>query len=123
MLIEEKSFPEKFPFGIGGFLSTVIDDDNNSMGFADYCISQLMSCDPKFRNDFSYIFFLLLVKELILLKRCKTTYLRQARKLPNLSKNDIINIDNENLTRYNRSYEVFKNVRGTSMYYEQAKKI
>ena len=122
LFIEEKSFPEKFPFGIGGFLSTVIDDDNNSMGFADYCISQLMSCDPKFRNDFSYIFFLLLVKELILLKRCKTTYLRQARKLPNLSKNDIINIDNENLTRYNRSYEVFKNVRGTSMYYEQAKK-
>ena len=65
MFVEEKSFPEKFPYGIGGFLSTVMDDDENQMGFADYCINQLMSCDPKFRNDSCYVFFLLLVKELI----------------------------------------------------------
>ena len=122
LFIEEKCFPEKFPFGIGGYLSTVLDDDDNSMGFAEYCKSQIMSCDPKFRNDTSYLFFLLLVKELIQLKRCKMTYLRQARRLPNMSKQDILNIDYENLTRYNRSYEVFKTVRGTSMYYEQSKK-
>ena len=59
-----------------------------------------MSCDPKFRQDSAYIFFLLLVKELIQLKRCKTTYLRQATRLPNLSKEDIVNVDHANLSRF-----------------------
>ena len=81
-----------------------------------------MPCDDKFRNDSTYLFFLLLVKELIMLKRCKTTYLRQATKLPNLSKADVLNMKHENLNRFNRSFEVFKNMRGTSMYYEESKK-
>ena len=49
-------------------------------------------------------------------------YLRQATKLPNLTKENITNVKLENLSRYNRSYEVFKTMRGTSMYYEEAKK-
>ena len=122
LFLEEKAFPEKFPYGCGGYLSSMIDNDDNSMGFASYCVDQIMSCDPKFRQDSSYLFFLLLVKELIQLKRCKSTYFRQATRLPNMSKADIINVDPENLSRYNRSYQVFKNVRGTSMYYEEAKK-
>ena len=65
---------------------------------------------------------MLLVKELVQLKNCKSTYLRQARKLPNLTKEDILTFDKYNLTRYNRSYEVYKNMRGTSMYYEDCKK-
>ena len=81
-----------------------------------------MSCDPKFRKDSSYLFFLLLVKELIQLKRCKSTYFRQATRLPNLTKKDVVNVDKSNLSRYNRSFQVFKNMRGTSMYYEQSKK-
>ena len=81
-----------------------------------------MSCDEKFRNDSIYLFFLLLVKELIMLKRCKTTYLCQATKIPNLNKSDVLNLKHENLGRYNRSFEVFKNRRGTSMYYEESKK-
>ena len=81
-----------------------------------------MSGDPKFRNDSTYLFFLLLVKELVMLKRCKTTYLRQATRTPNLTKSDVINFRHENLNRYNRSFEVFKNMRGTSMYYEESKK-
>ena len=68
------------------------------------------------------MFFLLLVKELVQLKRCKTTYLRQARKLPNLTKDDVLNTDKYNLSRYDRSYSVFKTMRGTSMYYEDSKK-
>ena len=52
----------------------------------------------------------------------KSTFRRQATRLPNLSKDDILQYDPVNLNRYNRSYEVFKNVRGTSMYYEQSKK-
>ena len=76
--IEEKCFPELFPYGIGAYLSSCIEDPEKSIGFAEYCVGQIMSCDPKFRNDVTYIFFLLLVKELIELKRCKNTFFRQA---------------------------------------------
>ena len=74
VFLEEKAFPEKFPYGTGGYISSCIDDPENDMGFANYCINQIMSCDPKFRKDSSYLFFLLLVKELIQLKRCKTSH-------------------------------------------------
>jgi dTDP-4-dehydrorhamnose reductase len=92
------------------------------MGFANYCVNQILSADAKFRNDSTYLFFLLLVKELVMLKRCKTTYLRQATRIPNLTKDDVLNFKHENLSRFNRSFEVFKNMRGTSMYYEESKK-
>ena len=39
-----------------------------------------------------------------------------------MTKESIINIDRSNLSRFNRSYQVFKNMRGTSMYYEESKK-
>ena len=32
------------------------------------------------------------------------------------------NVNKEDLTRYNRSYQVFKTMRGTSMYFEEAKR-
>ena len=55
VFLEERSFPEKFPYGVGGYLSSCVKDPKNDMGFANYCINQLMSCDPKFRQDSSYI--------------------------------------------------------------------
>ena len=122
VFLEEKAFPGKFPYGTGGYLSSQVNDSKNDMGFANYCINQIMSCDPKFRQDSAYLFFLHLVKELIQLKRCKSTYFRQATRLPNLSKEDVMNVDHENLSIFNRSYQVFKNVRGTSMYYAESKK-
>ena len=81
-----------------------------------------MSADPKFRQDINYIFFLLLVKESIQLQRCVSTYLRQARRLPQLTKQTLNNLNNADLVRYNRGFNVFKNVRGTAPYYEEAKK-
>ena len=42
--------------------------------------------------------------------------------MPNLTRHEISNLKHENLTRYNRSFEVFKKMRGTSPYYEHAKK-
>ena len=53
VFLEEKAFPEKFPLGCGGYLSSCIDDEDMDIGFSNYCINQLMSCDPKFRNDYS----------------------------------------------------------------------
>ena len=92
------------------------------MGFAAYCRNRLKSADPKFRNDQIYIFFLLLVKELMELKNCKSTYLRQARNTPGLTVAGMTNMRYQSLERYSRSFSVFKKMRGTSMYYEAAKK-
>ena len=122
IFLEEKCFPEKFPYGIGGYLSSCVDDEERNMGFASYCVNQILSADPKFRNDATYVFFLLLVKELIHLKRCKTTYFRQATRLPTLTKANVNEVDRANLSRFNRSFQVFKSLRGTSMYYEESKK-
>ena len=59
---------------------------------------------------------------MIQLKRCKSTYFRQATRLPTLNKNNVCNMDRSNLERYNRSFQVFKSLRGTSMYFEESKK-
>ena len=122
IFLEEKCFPSLFPYGYGGYLSSNMESGDSVEGFAKYVKGRIMSTDPKFRQDYIYMFFLLLVKELVQLKRCKTTYLRQARKLPNLTKDDVLNTDKYNLSRYDRSYSVFKTMRGTSMYYEDSKK-
>ena len=39
-----------------------------------------------------------------------------------MSKEDVLTAKKENLVRYNRSFEVFKTMRGTSSYYAQSKK-
>ena len=119
---EERCFPELFPYGVGGYISSNISNPNNEIGFAKYCVAQLMSCDAKFRNDPHYLFFLLIVKELIMIKRSLSTYLRQATRMPNLRREDVITLSHENLNRYNRTFQVFKTMRGTSPYYEESKK-
>ena len=122
VFLEEKCFPELFPFGIGGYLSQTATNEGDPLGFAAYVKHRVLSAEPKYRNNSSYIFFLLLVKELIQLKRCRQTYMRQATKAPNLTKETLLNVKPQDLSRYNRSYEVFKTMRGTSMYFEEAKK-
>ena len=120
--LEERCFPHLFPYGAGGFLSTNLDAKDSHNGFASYVRGRIMSADPKYRQDYIYLFFLLLVKELVQIKRCKSTYLRQARKLPNLTKAEVLEIGKTDLPRFNRSFEVYKTMRGTSMYYSDAKK-
>ena len=56
------------------------------------------------------------------MKRCKSTYFRQATRLPTLTKQDVCNVDRSNLSRFNRSFQVFKSLRGTAMYYEESQK-
>lgn len=41
--------------------------------------------------------------------------------IPNLSKTEILDIKHENIARYNRSFQVFKSLHGTSPYYEHSK--
>ena len=66
--------------------------------------------------------FLLIVEELIVIKRSLSTYMRQATKLPTLTRSDVLNLTHENLNRLNRTFQVFKTMRGTSAYYEESKK-
>ena len=122
IFLEEKCFPELFPYGVGGYMSQTIENGEENIGFAQYVKHRILSADSKFRRNNAYVFFLLLVKELIQLKRCKQTYLRQATKIPTLTKESLMNVKKEDLSRYNRSFQVFKTMRGTSMYYEDAKK-
>jgi hypothetical protein len=121
LYLEEKLFPALFPYGVGGFLSSnMLREDN--MGFSNYVKSRLMSADAKFRNDPSYVFFLLLVKEMVDMKRSKQTYFRKATKVQNLSAKCVQDISKENLYRYDNAYTCFKNIRGTAMYYQDSKK-
>ena len=62
------------------------------------------------------------MKELIILKRCRTTYFRQARRLSNLTRDDILQTNQSDLARYNRGYQAFKSLRGSAMYYQESKK-
>ena len=72
--LEEKCFPELFLFGHGGYVSSTLGGENLAVtGFANYVKHRLLSANPKFRNNTSYMFFLLLVKELIQLAQSKQT--------------------------------------------------
>ena len=104
-------------------MSSAIDGKNPDLGFTNYVRHRLLHVDSGFREDPVYFFFLLLVKELVELERCKTTYLRQARMMPNLSKTEIQNIKHENLARYNRSFQVFKSLQVQAHIMSTQKKI
>ena len=95
---------------------------DTDMGFANYIKSRLLSADDKFRKDPSYVFFLLLVKELVDMKRSKQTYFRKASKIPSLTPKAVQDISKEYLYRYDNAYTTFKTMRGTAMYYQDIKK-
>ena len=121
LFLEEKLFPKLFPYGLGGFLSSNMLKKSN-MGFSNYIKNRLLSADPKFRNDPSYVFFLLLVKELTDMERSQETYIRKATKVPNLTAKIVNDVTKEHLFRYNNAFQAYKTCRGTTMYYQDIKK-
>ena len=121
IFLEEKLFPSLFPYGIGGYLSSNI-LKNSNMGFSNYIKSRLLSVNKKFRNDTSYVFFLLLVKEMVDMKRSERTVLRKATKVPTLNAKKVIESTHEFLKRNNNAFSTFKTIRGTAMYYQDVKK-
>ena len=114
-------FSDLFVHGTKGFLSTNM-SSKRAIGFAMYCRNRIKSVDPRFRQDQYYIFFLLLIKEKIEIKRSLQTFMRQARRLPSLNMNNLAEIRLENLEKYNRTYSVYKNLRGSAMYYQSMKR-
>ena len=121
IFLEEKMFPDLFPYGIGGYLSSAVLSGQN-MGFSNYIKSRLRSINPKFRDDPIYVFFLLLVKEMVDTQRNETTYFRKATKVPKLNATTLRETEIEFLMRQNSVFTAHKHLRGTPMYYEDAKK-
>ena len=76
-------------------------------------------CKHKLNN---YVFFLLLVKEMVDMKRSKQIYFRKASKVPSLTPKSVQEISKEHLYRYDNAYTTFKTIRGTAMYYQDTKK-
>ena len=121
VFLEEKCYPNLFPYGMGGYLSSNY-LRNTDVGFANYVKSRLLSADDKFRKDKTYVFFLLLVKEMVELKRSEQIYFRKATKASNLTPESLQNVAPELLMRYNNAYGAFKTIRGTSAYFQDIKK-
>ena len=121
LFLEEKLFPNLFPYGVGGYLSSNV-MRNQDVGFANYVKSRILSANPKFRNDKTYVFFLLLVKEMIELKRSEQTYFRKATKAANLTPASLAGLAPELMMRYNNTFAAFKTIRGTSAYFQDIKK-
>ena len=121
VFLEEKLFPALFPYGIGGFMSANVIRSSN-IGFANYVKSRLLSADPKFRDDPYYLFFLLLVKEMVEMLRSESTFYRKAAKAPSLTPKVVKEITPDFMVRYNTAFSAFKSLRGTSMYFQAIKK-
>ena len=121
IFLEEKLFPNLFPYGIGGFLSSNVLRRGN-MGFSNYVKTRLLSVNSKFRDDPFYVFFLLLVKELVDIRRSEKTFFRKATKVPKLNASTITETNKEFLMRNNNVFTAYKTLRGTAMYYESIKK-
>ena len=95
---------------------------SSNIGFANYVKSRLLSADPKFREDPYYIFFLLLVKEMVEMLRSESTFYRKAGKTSGLTLQAVKEISPEFMVRYNTAFTAFKHLRGTSMYFQAVKK-
>ena len=119
--LEEKLFPQLFPYGIGGYLSSNLLKSSN-MGFSNYVKNRILSVQSKFHRDPDYIFFLLIVKEQLEMRRSERTFFRKAAKLPALTPKVIASQPAEMFMRYNTAYHQFKNIRGYKFYYQDVHK-
>ena len=105
----------------GGYLSTCV-KTGISFSFAAYCRKREKSVDPRFRDDEYYGFFLLQIKELVQLKSSRQTYARQLFRQPFLTKSNIGEKRLQEFEKVNKHFSVYKNIRGTTSYYESVKK-
>ena len=121
IFLEEKLFPQLFPYGIGGYLSSNLLKKSN-MGFANYCRNRILSVSSKFREDVDYLFFLTIVKEQIQMRRSERTYLRKAAKVPTLTRDSLNSTNQELLKKANSLYQHVKNIRGSAPYFQDSGK-
>ena len=119
--LEEKLFPNLFPYGIGGYLSTNL-LKSSKIGFANYCKNRVLSVQAKFREDADYLFFLTIVKEQIQMRSSQRTYLRKASKVPSLSASSLSQTNLDMLQKSNSLYQQLRNLRGSAPYFQAINK-
>ena len=49
--LEEKMFPSLFPYGVGGYMSSALNEETENMGFSNYARHRMLSADPRYCND------------------------------------------------------------------------
>jgi hypothetical protein len=117
--LEEKAFPHLFPTGTGGYLSTY---QKAGVGFANYVKQRILGIDTRFRLDTTYLFFLYLVKETLEINRSISTFFRKSKvKRDKYDVQFLKSAKKDDIERANVGYKVFKTIRGTSPYFQDAK--
>merc|ERR1711867_211752 len=118
--IEERCFPHLFPNGNGGYLSTYA---SKKVTFSNYIKMRLNGIDRRFANDHQYIIFLYQIKESLEIKRSRVTYFRKGKMNKSKYKKATLGaLTKTEMERSDLGFKAFKNVRGTTPYFEAKKK-
>merc|ERR1711955_170790 len=112
--IEERCFPHLFPNGKGGYLSTYA---SQKVTFSNYIKMRLNGIDRRYANDHQYIIFLYQIKE------SRFTYFRKRKmNKTKYNKDTLRALTKTEIERSDLGFKAFKNVRGTTPYFEAKKK-
>merc|ERR1712177_192147 len=118
--IEERCFPHLFPKGEGGYLSTYA---SKKVNFSNYIKMRLNGIDRRYANDQQYIIFLYQIKESLEIKRSRVTYFRKCKmNKSKYNKSSLAGLSKTEMERSDLGSKAFKNVRGTTPYFEAKKK-
>ena len=118
--IEEKCFPHLFPYAHGGYLSSY---SSKGLTFSNYIKLRLYGIDRRFASDHAYVCFLFHVKESLEIKRSRVTYFRKCKmNRTKYTKATLKDMTKTSLERDDFGFKAFKNVRGTTPYFEAKKK-
>ena len=118
--IEERCFPHLFPKGKGGYLSTYA---SQKVTFSNYIKMRLNGIDRRYANDHQYIIFLYQIKESLEIKRSRVTYFRKCKmNKSKYNKSSLAGLTKTEMERSDLGFKAFKNVRGTTPYFEAKKK-
>ena len=118
--IEERCFTHLFPFGVGGYLSSYA---LKGVSFTNYIKMRLNGIDRRYASDHSYITFLFQVKEALEIKRSRVMYFRKCKmNRTKYTKAILQNMTQTSMEQSDLGFKAFKNVRGTTPYFEAKKK-
>merc|ERR1711873_361286 len=118
--IEERCFPHLFPQMGGGYLSTYA---SKKVTFSNYIKMRLNGIDRRYGNDHQYIIFLYQIKESLEIKRSRVTYFRKCKMNKTKYNKDTLGaLTKTEIKRSDIGFKAFKNVRGTTPYFEAKKK-
>ena len=90
--------------------------------FSNYIKMRLNGIDRRFSTDHLYIIFLYQVKEALEIKRSRVTYFRKSKcNSSKYNKASIGKMSKSEIERTDVGFKAFKNVRGTTPYFQNMK--